>query len=83
MEKEDFKRLIVDFIQERNEEEKVEIKVDDNLIQKGLLDSFMMIELVMKLEAELNEPLDTDALTVEDISSVDALYNFFIVKNDA
>ena len=82
MNKEEFYQVIIDFIEEKNDEAISEIGEKENLIQLGVIDSFMIIELIMKLEEILETVIDSDGLTVEHISSLESMYYFFLVNHE-
>jgi acyl carrier protein len=67
----DFKNKIKNFI-EKETQRKIE---DDreNLIEKGVLDSFSMIKLLGFIEKELGVKLDMEELTPENFNSLDTI----------
>lgn len=80
MDKSVFINHIRDFIFERNPGLEKEVLPSDNLIRTGIVDSFMIMEIIMKIESITNAPVNIDGLTVKNISSMDEMFNFFIEK---
>lgn len=80
MDRDTFYERMISFLEKRKEEETVEIAPDDNLIRKGWVDSFMIMEIITHIELLTGASVNIDDLEVKHIQSLDAMYNYFILK---
>jgi acyl carrier protein len=78
MKRELFVEHLTRFIEEKNEFEIEHLSNELNLIESGLIDSFMIIELILYVEELLEAPVETENLKVENISSIDRMCDYFL-----
>ena len=50
--------------------------VDSDLVGEGLMDSFMLVDLIMFLEQEYNIAIDFEGLEIENFRSVSSITKF-------
>jgi acyl carrier protein len=50
--------------------------VDSDLVGEGLMDSFMLVDLIMFLEQEYNISIDFEGLEIENFRSVSSITKF-------
>jgi acyl carrier protein len=61
----------------------VAIAADTDLLQSGLVDSLIAVEILMLIEELSGAPVDPDALEPELFESAGRLYETFFVRNPA
>lgn len=64
---------VLDFIKTLNPEAEQGVDAKQNLLESGLLDSVAMMELVVWCEEHFGITIDTDDLTPENFSSLEAI----------
>ncbi len=67
---------ILDFIKTLNPEAANGVEPSQNLLESGLLDSVAMMELVVWCEEHFEITIDTDDLTPENFSTLDAIAEY-------
>ncbi len=50
------------------------IKEEENLIEKGLIDSFEVVNIIMELEEAFDIEIDPDDVIAENFQTVDTIY---------
>jgi acyl carrier protein len=75
-----FYEKVKQFIVEKNDIQPEEIQIDEysNLIRQGLIDSFMIMEIILLMEQLTERAVDMENLTVGHIESMRAMYEYFV-----
>lgn len=82
MEQTHFYTELKSFLVNRNEDLN-ELSFDENthLIRNGIIDSFAVTELILFIEDLISKPVEIEELKVDNIVTMESIYNFFIKPN--
>ena len=74
--------LIITFIRENfiTARNLKEIKIDESLLDSGIIDSTGILELIMFLEEKFNITIEDDELTPENLDTIQNLVSFLASK---
>lgn len=80
MEASNFYQEVKFFIAQKHdlELEKLDVNENTHLIRQGLIDSFMIMEIILFMEQLTKKPIDIDNLAINHIESIRAMYDYFI-----
>ncbi len=73
----DMHKKIVDFLyDDALKDEFAELDYDDSLLERGIIDSVKMLDLIGFIEKEFNIAVDDDDLFPENFDSINAIVRF-------
>lgn len=75
--REQFRRAFLEFLRERNEDPALEVDPDDNLFNRGLLDSFALPQLLVHLERRLGAVFGRQRGGVEAFFSINRAFESY------
>lgn len=80
MEASSFYQKVKSFIAQKHDLELERLVINENthLVRQGLIDSFMIMEIILFIEQLTGKPVDIDNLAVSHIESLRAMYDYFI-----
>lgn len=80
MSPDDIRRELRDWIVRRAKDKPAEMKDDTPVLEKGILSSLDVVELILFIEQLKGEEVSTDTLEPESIRDVNAIYETFFAS---
>ena len=81
MKKEIFFLEVETFIKENSDSNINHIDPKENILASGIIDSFMLLNVILKIEELIMEDVDIDKLKLENICTLESMYSYFVNKN--